>query len=97
MYVQRNTYGTKGFVVRQLISDVFPGLPSNIDAVTTWTWNDKMYFFKGKLLGTLILLLNWFMASSCIFRQLLQLNHFTYVGRNRVLQKQRNSGTVHYG
>ena len=30
------------------ISDVFPGLPSNIDTAFTWSYDGRTYFFKGK-------------------------------------------------
>ena len=41
-------YGTDGYVnYAQTISDVFPGLPPNVDAATVWTGNNKLYFFKG--------------------------------------------------
>ncbi len=48
MYVMDDGYGTQGYVnYPQSISDVFPGLPSHIDAATIWTGNNKLYFFKG--------------------------------------------------
>ena len=48
VYYQTGTDGTSGSVQRLQISQVFQGLPNDIDAATLWTGNNKAYFFKGK-------------------------------------------------
>ena len=48
VYIMDEGYGTEGYVnYPQAISNVFPGLPPNVDAATVWTGNNKLYFFKG--------------------------------------------------
>ena len=48
VYYQTGTDGTSGSVQRLQMSQVFQGLPNDIDAATLWTGNNKAYFFKGK-------------------------------------------------
>ena len=60
MYIMDEGYGTEGYVnYPQAISDVFPGLPPNVDAATVWTGNNKLYFFKGNTVFCLPIQLNY--------------------------------------
>ena len=48
VYFQIGTHGTPGLLQRYRISQVFQGLPNDIDAATLWSRNNIAFFFKGK-------------------------------------------------